>query len=245
MSKDRNLRRIYVCGLCVIGVFVLGLALNAYATAGRVFGRFAANAKIIIFINETGNLEIIREKLLNMDGLSGFDFVSKDKISEDANLISPTIKEVLDAGENPFTPYYVVKPRRTTLASYNAVVKELKGIKGADDVCYDAELVEMTQNLARFLRIYRLSVKSALTGCVGLMALLIVMQNVSGKFVVSSFLRYASLGLGSGAIGTGIYYWVARSSVISVVGQLSAKHMIIMIPAGMVMALLFAGLDCQ
>ena len=240
-----NLRRIYAVGLCVIAVLVLGLALNAYATAGRVFGRFASNAKILIFINETGNLEVIREKLVNMDGLAGFDFVSKEKIAEDANLISPTIKEVLDAGENPFTPYYVVKPRRTTLASYEAVVKELKGIRGAEDVRYDSGLVEMTQNLARFLRIYRLSVKAALSGCIGLMSILIIIQNLSGKFAVGTYLKYGLMGLVSGLLGTGLYYWVARSSIISVVGQLSIKHMLIMAPAGIVVAVLFAGLDCE
>ncbi len=240
-----KLRRIYALGLCVIGVFVLALALNAYATAGRVFGRFSNNAKIIIFINETGNLEIIREKLVNMDGLAGFDFVGKDKIAQDADLISPTIKEILETGENPFTPYYVVKPRRTTLASYEAVVKELKGIKGAEDIRYDAELVEMTQNLARFLRIYRLSVKAALAGCIGLMALFIILQNLSGKFSARKYGLYAALGLAAGLAGTGLYYWVARSSIISVVTQLSLKHMMITAPAGLVMALLLAGLDSE
>jgi cell division protein FtsX len=224
---------------------VLGLALNAYATAGRVFGHFSSNAKIIIFINETGNLEVIREKLVNMDGLAGFDLVGKDKIAQDANLISPTIKEVLDAGENPFTPYYVVKPRRTTLASYEAVVKELKSVKGADDVRYDAELVEMTQNLARFLRVYRLSVNAALAGCVGLMVFLIIMHSFSGRFSAGTYLLYAAIGFGAGLAGVGMYYWLASSSIVSVVGQLSQKHMLVMVPAGIVMALGLAGLDCE
>ena len=238
-----NLRRFYVGGLCVIGVFVLGLGLNAYATAGRVFGRFASNAKIIIFINETGNLEVIREKLVNMDGLASFDFVSKEKIAEDANQISPTIKEVLDAGENPFTPYYVVKPRRTTLASYEAVVQELKGIKGAEDIRYDSELVVMTHNLARFLRLYRLSVKAALAGCLALMVLLMITQYFTGGFKAKKYLLYGAFGILSGALGTGLYYWLARSGIVSVVGGLSLKHMMIMVPSGIVMSLLFAGLE--
>jgi hypothetical protein len=103
----------------------------------------------------------------------------------------------------------------------------------------------MTQNLARFLRIYRLSVKAALAGCIGLMAILIIIKNLQGAFVARAYLKYAALGLGSGLIGTAIYYGVAHSSIISVVGQLSVKHMLIMAPSGIIIALLFAGLDCE
>lgn len=216
------------------GTFVLGLVLNAYYQAGVYKEELSRNATIGAFIAPESKVpvEVVKERLINLDGVAGVQFIPKEQVLERALSADPAIKEVMLTGENPFVPYFVLGPAKTGAGFMQALVEQVRKVEGIEDVRYDANLAAVTEQLARFRTLYRTAFQGVAAASLLIVICRLVVRLSAKKLDASRYLSLLVTGLASSIAGTFLYYLFGTQAAQSALVQMPDRYLAYLMLAG-------------
>lgn len=218
----------------------LGLIFIADHQARSINKALKPKARIAVFMvpGTKVSQEVLREKLINIDGVAAAEFVAEDKVLEMAQNDTSPVKGLVLSGENPFSPYFLVEPARVR-ASFAEKLAELAGkMEGVDAVVYDITLFRTVERSGYMAIFY----KTAGYAVLAVFLLLIVL-----KFFFrwlkeeADFLKYffnIMLGVLTGFTGAGIFYLVTVKILQADVLRLPFKYLPLFMVGGMLVIML-------
>lgn len=216
------------------GTFALGLLLNAYYQAGAYNSLLVRNATIGAFISADGKVpvEVTKERLVNLDGTADVSFVPKDRVLELALDANPDIKEVVAPGENPFIPYFVIRPGTIASGFVRDLAERVRNIEGIEDVRYDPNLVAVSEQLARFRTLYRTAFEGLAAAALLIIVWRFVARLIAKDLTASGYLALLATGLAAGILGTLSYYFFGTQMAGSAIVHLPDRYLAYMLLAG-------------
>lgn len=224
-----------------ISVFLLALAVNAVHEAGSVRERYKSRVRLAAFVkpNPDVSLDVLKERLLNLDGVREMQYVAPDKALEKALRETPAIKDVLVTGDNPFPAYFVITPASMRPSYVEALGDRVSSMDGIDEVRYDANLVNMAEKLRRATR-FAARASSALLA----IALLLILARLAlllktRKFSLNRYIFTVAAGLLSGLAAAAAYYVIAGKLLHPPFALMPLSYALYLIPAGALFTLIW------
>ena len=220
---------------------LVGLGYNTRYQAQKYHQELSSRCVVAVFLEPSAAISpgIISETMVNIPGVARADYVSADMALNEHIVNTPLAKEILVAGQNPFTPYFLVTMNRINTELFRSVSEEVQHINGVTDVRYDMAAVEITESLDMVVRFYRRLLSIMVATVLIVLLIKFVVIGYYGMFV---FQRYAVLsltGIICGYAGAALYYFMASKILPSVVVQLPASAAIYCAAAGWATILLF------
>jgi cell division protein FtsX len=226
----------------IISVFLLAMALNALYQAELYYARSAARIQLAVFVknNSTVSLDVLKERLLNLDGVRDMSYFSPEKALEKALKETPAIKDVLVSGDNPFPAYFIIIP----VSLYPRHVESLKDrislMDGVDEVRYDANLVDITQKLRRSANFFSKASRALLAAAVLVILARLGWMIRSKKFNISKYAFTAVAGLLAGLAASALYYLIVGKFLPKAPFELMPlKYVFYLVPSGMLFTLIW------
>ncbi len=136
--------------LVLIGIFIIFI-LNAK----RVISQIQSRMELKVFIDNSYTMiqvENLRQRILNIDGIDSVRYVSKEEALEIINQqLNQDILEILD--ENPLPSSFQVKLKLKVRSATNAqqISEQLSQLEGVDEVFYRQDLLII---LEKYMRIF-------------------------------------------------------------------------------------------
>ena len=134
----------------LIGIFIIFI-LNAR----RVIARIQSRMELEVFIDNSYTMiqvEVLRQRILNIDGIDSVRYVSKEEALEIINQqLNQDILEILD--ENPLPSSFQVKLKPSVRSAANAqqISDQLNQLEGVDEIFYRQDLLII---LEKYIRIF-------------------------------------------------------------------------------------------
>lgn len=230
---------IYLPALLV--TLAAGLLLNAYYQASRHYESLLPRSQIAVFINKSvqASHQLIGEKLMNIEGVSGVTYVSQDKVLETAMKDAPALKELFVTGDNPFSPYFIVEPKEKTSAMAGWIKAQMSAVEGIEDIRFDPNIFGSIDQLGTLKQFYGGAVR-LLFAITFLLALLKFVMHWMHRLVdYRHLLRQLAVGASAGVFGALVYYLPCRYMIASPVVQMPGHLYAAMVFAGILAS--FAG----
>jgi len=225
----------------ILATALLGFGLNAYRQACVFNSAYRPDAGVAVFVAPDTKVapDVIREKLINMDGVEKTDYFPREKVLEKVQAENSKLKNVILSGENPFSPYYILTPRQVSVVSAQELVEKAKKIEGVEDAVFDENLFSAVEKTAKFSRVYALCGKAALLLVLLIISAKLIIRLLNEKADLLNYLYNLLSGIITGALGAGIFYLFSRKIVHSDVMRLPAKYILYFLLGGVLVVLLW------
>lgn len=224
-----------------IFVAVFALALNTLHFAKVQHEKSVAKIQLAAFIepNPGVSLDVLRERIVNQDGVKGLYFYSSDKALEKALKDTPSIKEVLVGGDNPFPSYFLITPRYPEKEAVEYLKEAVGAMAGIEEVRLDQNLLNISDKLRLFISFYENAIKAIFFLC-----LLVVLAKIGWAVYkrTADFRRYAFLSLSGAVISSfaAAVYVIAASKILhSPLSAMPLNYILFLIPCGILLSLIW------
>ena len=241
MNKYIVYNKIIFLAAAAVTTAMLAFVFNAYNQAYVLNKAFKPDAQIAVFITEGFKAapEVVLEKLANLDGVDKADFMPAEKVLEKAQSENSKLKNIVIAGENPFSAYYIVTPKRVGVASAKNLTEKIKKIEGVEDAVFDENLFSAVEKTGEFARIYSATGKAVAAVVLMLIALKFFLRWQKKEIEVTGYVYNFLLGIISGALGAGIFYIAAHNMSHTGAVSLPVKYLAYCIAGGVLISLMW------
>lgn len=207
MTKPIHIRPLVfgsVVSLCVS--VTVACVIHAAYQSQNYCQEAASQAVLAVFPAERAAVapEVIKERLVNLDGVVGVERVSAEQARTNALAARRGIQDILGPDENPFSAYFLVRPNAVTVNGMENLRNQIESIDGVGDVRFDRALASALERLTRLAALYRAAL--AAVGFIAALALLIklIMRWFQGKLPLRYFAAVILTGIAAGAVGAGV-----------------------------------------
>lgn len=223
-----------------ITILFIALGMNTLHQAKLQYKRTSARIQLAVFldVNSTVSLDVVRERLVNLNGVKELEYFTPERALEKALKETPEIKDVLVGGDNPFPPYFLVTPKHKDPASVGYLKEAVSAMNGVEEVRFDIILVSIADKLNRFITFYVGAIKAILYICL-LLALAKVGWAVYRR--TADYKRYIFLAL-SGIITSVIasaFYLLAVGIAHTPLAPMPFKYVAFLIPVGVLLSFIW------
>lgn len=194
----------------IIGTFIAVLIFNAIYQVQMSYKKAADAAEIAAFIRksfETSADGMVKD-IMAIQGVKETSFMDSGTIYQNILNGSSKLKDIMLNGENPFTPYFLIKPEVVSAGSAEAIKSKLMEIKGVEDVRYDTNLFTIAEKLKNVKICYFFVLVFAAGALLISAAVKVIYESVNSVNVMTDYLLAAVWGMLFGLIGIMIYYFV-------------------------------------
>ncbi|MCB4790579.1 MAG: permease-like cell division protein FtsX [Elusimicrobia bacterium] len=213
-----------------------GLGLNAYYLANSYSAQLSSKNQVAVFIkkqNKTESLEVIKEKIINLNGISEVELKSPEDILKDMPHVAPIVNDIMILGENPFSPYFIVETSIINLSYIMALKDKLMSFEGVEEVKFDENLVSMIEGLDNIIQFYKFVWKAVLIIAGLFIFFKYIILLIKRALFIKEMVYILLQGLASGLFGWLVYKGFSH--------YFSAPN-IIQIPSGYIAYFLLNGL---
>ncbi|MBN1823682.1 MAG: hypothetical protein JW803_05120 [Endomicrobiales bacterium] len=216
---------------CIFTCLFLGLALNAYYQANKYYWIMLPKNHMAVFLTPTSpvSADVIKEKIINLEGIKKIQFVPSKTVLEKVLKSDSKIKDVIITGNNPFSSYFVIYPKKTGLAAALRLRTLIASFDGVSEVRFDTNLFSLTEELFNFVAYYRALFKI----CLAVLAVIVLMRILTmllyRKYNYMKILSLTVQGLLFGVVAAGIYSLLSANLFQSGILQLPAKYLLSML----------------
>ena len=230
-----KLKEITYIFAAIIITFVIGLGFNIYYQVDKYREKLIPKTQINAFISKTDvkSYKLIGEKILSIKSVKSIYYRSQENILKEVKENNPRINEIMVTGNNPFSPYFVVKTKDINTEIYKAVISKINKIKSIDDVTYDENIVKIIEKLGNIISFHNFVIRIVLFLCAVLITVKFLWLWLHKEITVKRMIYLIITGVFSGAVGAGAYY-MASNSIF--------KYAVIQLPASYIMCFILAGL---
>lgn len=226
MAQSRYISRLAGPLIAAVAAsFFAGLAANVPVQATSYLRSLDSLARIAVFPDKTPTvgLDVIKENLINREGVEDVRFISREKVLENALASDPALKEFVIPGDNPFTAYFILKPSFVDPQFAQTVVESIKKIPGVKQAVYDQSLFKNYAALSAFAHGYSIVITGA-SVCLCVVALGVVIVGLARRAYRPSNLIDAGIaGVSAAVLSSGLLYlagnYVARTNMLVVSGE--------------------------
>ncbi|MBN1622552.1 MAG: hypothetical protein JW871_08175 [Endomicrobiales bacterium] len=221
--------------------FAIGLVFSTYNQCDTYFHDLLAKSEIAVFVERSTNVtpEVLGERILNINGVKAIDFVSSDRIIKEAKEKNPRINKILVAGDNPFSPYFIVKTKIVNLSFIESLEETIAKLNGVDEIRYDKNLMLVVEKLDNFLIFYRFVIRISLFFFALLLISKLLWLWLHQMTTVKKIFFLAVGGAVSGLLGSGAYYLASAKIFALDVVKLPPFYIFYFMTFGVLMALLW------
>jgi cell division protein FtsX len=223
-----------------LAVFFIGFFANLFYQSRTYHDLLASKVQIAVFINDMTKSQIdsLKEKLSNLDTTADITYLPREKVLEKALAESPEIKNILIDKNNPFSAYFLVEPKNIT-QQYIENFKTIVSSEGVKDICYDANLVKVIENLNHFTTIYIIAAKIIFFLSLAIIAWRLLWRIKIHDINWNEYLVFICFGALTGALGFGFYYLFSNFIFCFSFLQIPVKYLLYFIPCGVFFSLLW------
>ncbi|MFH1368837.1 MAG: permease-like cell division protein FtsX [Elusimicrobiota bacterium] len=224
-----------------MGVFMIALGINTLYQAKLQYIKTSSKIKLAVFLDASPDapLDVIRERLVNLDGIAGLNYFAPEKALEKALKETPDIKEILIGADNPFPSYFLVTPKNKSPGAIEYLRESITAMDGIDEVRFDANLVNISAKINNFIEFYVKAIKLMLLFCVLLMLAKIGWAIYRGT---ADYRRYMFLGLSgivTGFAASAVYYVLVTKILHSPLAAMPLKYVAFLIPCGILLSFIW------
>ncbi|MCX5781640.1 MAG: permease-like cell division protein FtsX [Elusimicrobia bacterium] len=140
----------------IIGTFVAALLFNAVYQMQFSYRKIARDAYLAVFIYKSyeSSADEIKKELESIKNIKNISFNSSPSIYEKIVNGSSKIKDILLSGENPFSPYFIVKPELIGAGYVDELKNKIEKIKGVEEIRFDNSLFKTAEKIGNLKYIY-------------------------------------------------------------------------------------------
>ena len=193
----------------IIGTFIAALLFNAIYQVQVTYRKASEAAQIAAFVrnNYESSSDELKRSIMAVQGVSEASFVDSGTIYQNILNGSSKIKDIMLNGENPFSPYFLIRPETIALSSAEAVKANVLRIKGIEEIRYDSNLFSIAEKLKNVKICYFFVLVFAAGALLISAAVKIIYETTNFEGVIKDYLLAAVWGILFGLIGIMIYYF--------------------------------------
>ncbi|MGA2090269.1 MAG: permease-like cell division protein FtsX [Endomicrobiales bacterium] len=221
----------------VMAVLVLCcLGLNVCHQSKLQAHLLAARATVAVFLSPDATLETVTSRLMATGYISRIDFFSKETIYEKMSGSGSPIKEMLVAGENPFSPYCLVYLKNATVEDAKTIADAALKIDGVRDARFDEELFALTQRLGSLRRFYQTSLLMVFVVLSLVAGFRLTTRMTARKFDYRLIGILVLSGICAAVVAIASYDLLVRYCAVEPIGRLPLKYLLTIFPGGMLLS---------
>jgi len=140
-------------GMVAVSLFLLGSFFLLGINAEQLVQGLEEGVEIGVFLEPEANRSYVENELQNLEGMEGFDFVSREEALKDMSreLGDEAMLEDLQGEYNPLPDTFLVRADRAELVpELTSKISEIEGVESAD---YGGELLNRVLSLAYILNL--------------------------------------------------------------------------------------------
>ncbi|MHB9155427.1 MAG: cell division protein FtsX [Endomicrobiales bacterium] len=224
-----------------ISTFLLGPVIVSYYQVSAYRQALLPKSTIAVFVSGAGAVssEVLKERLLNLEGAGEVTFVSREQALENAAGAHPAVTEILLSGDNPFSPYFIIHPRTVSASAVAALLDQVNGIEGVEDIRYDPNLVAVADKLLGFREFLRTAMGISLVAGAILWATRMFRRVFLRRFNAKNYALVLLSGAVGGAAGSLLFYCFSRSLFSASAMLMPERYFIYLGLTGIFMALVW------
>ena len=218
----------------IIGTFIAALLFNAIYQV-QIAGRKASDAaEIAAFVRKNceASADEIKKEIMSVQGVREASLVDSSTIYQNVLNGSSKIKDIMLNGENPFSPYFLIKPELIAVGSADTIKDKVMKIKGIEDIRYDSNLFTIADKLKNVKICYFFVLVFAAGALLLSAAAKIIYETVNRADILKDYLLAAVWGILFGLIGIMSYYFVTLYVFPFNEVFVPVKHLLLVWPAG-------------
>jgi len=218
-----------------------GAGFNAFYQAKRYYRELVSRNQLAVFIkkeNKTESLEVIKEKIINLGGVSDCLVKKPDDIFKEMTMRAPGMNDIVLTGENPFSPYFLVKTSVVNLSYIKSLKDKIMTFEGVEDVKFDQNLVSITENLDGLIEFYKFLWKAAVAAVLFLILVKYILLWSRQSLELGEFIFLFIEGLLAGLFGWFIYYALSINFSSYHIVQIPHRYIAYFLFNGLILALL-------
>jgi cell division protein FtsX len=233
MYKKEN-KMIFRAVPVIIGTFVAALLFNAVYQMHFSYRKIVRDAYLSVFIYKSYELssDDIKKELESIKNVKNVSFVSSTAIYEKIVNGSSKIKDILLSGENPFSPYFIVKPERISTSYAEELKNEIEKNKGVEEIRFDTSLFRTAEKIGNLKYIYlsTLACAAIILFISSIVRLILEIVHFEANF--SDYLFLIVWGIVFGLIGILIYFGLSTYVFSSNEAFVPIKYLLSIWPIG-------------
>ena len=192
----------------IIGTFIAALFFNGIYQVQVHYLKASDDAALAAFVRKSfePSADALKKEIMAVKGVKEATLVDSGTIYQNIQNGSSKIKDIMLNGENPFSPYFLVKPAVIGIATAEAIKNQLIKIKGVEEIRYDTNLISIAEKLKNLKICYFFVLVFAAGALLISAAAKIIYETMNYDEVLKDYLLAALWGILFGLIGILLYY---------------------------------------
>ena len=206
-----------------------GLGFSAFYQSKIQHDKLFARNQIIVFIkkqNTSDSPAVIKEKIINLNGINDVKLKNPDDILKDIKTLSPAVNDIMVPGDNPFSPYFIVTTSIVNQQFMQSLKDKLMTFEGVDEVKYDQNLVLLVEKLNKFILFFALVAKITAAAAVFLLAFKYFLYFRQEFFSMEELVFKVLSSFISGVMGWLLYNIFSRYLMHDTIASLPYKYIL-------------------
>lgn len=218
-----------------------GLGFNAFYQSKIQYGKLFARNQVIVFIkkqNAADSPVVIKEKIINLNGINDVKLKNPEDILKDIKTLSPAVNDIMvPGGDNPFSPYFVVTTSIVNQQFMQSLKDKLMTFEGVDEVKYDQNLVLLVEKLNKFILFFILVAKITVAAAVLLLIFKYFLYFRQELLSLEEVVFKVLSGIISGVMGWLLYNIFSRYLIHDSILSLPHKYILVFLICALFMQL--------